>query len=1388
MTQNADLAAPAREAATARPARKRLGSEPVPSFPVAGIGASAGGLEAFVQLLKGLPPDTGMAFVLVQHLDPKHDSKLAGLLEKATQMPVCEATDGMVLRPNRVHVMPSNVLMTVVSGRLVLAPRGSALQPIDCFLRSLAADQGELAVGVILSGTGADGTAGVEAVKTAGGITFAEDSTSARFPAMPENAIASGFVDFVLSPENIGIQLARIARHPRLQQRLAPRKGETATEEMGAPQARILRLLSARVGADFTHYKKSTLHRRIAHRMVLRSVHDEVEYLRLLEKDSVEVDALFRDALIHVTSFFRDPAVFQTLQERVLPAIIKHKPLGESIRFWVPGCSTGEEVYSLAICLSEVLPSDAERPRIQIYATDISEAAVARGRSGVYARSITREVSPTRLGRFFSPCPGGYQVTKALREACIFARQNVASDPPFARIDLISCRNLLIYFDAALQKKVLPMLHYALNPGGYLVLGLSEGPNSFDDLFEAVDSKRKIFAKKSRQRQASIVQRSVRSAAPKQRGDAAAAPPTNPPDVRKAGDRVLLRRLSPCGVIIDSSLRVLEFRGRTSPYLEQPTGAASLDFLRMIREDLHSDVRIALQEAMKSDVPVERRSADFGDAGRSGRVTIEVIPFRAPPSQEWFFHVLFRAGNGAEAEAAARPPLQDSEAEAAEERVTALREQLVSMREAFQAMLEDKEATNEEMQVVNEEMQSANEELQSTNEELETAKEELQSANEELTTLNDELGLRNTELTRLLNDLNNLSSGVDLPVIMLDKNLCVRRFSSQAAEMFKLEGGEVGERIGILSAEAPELPKLAAQVMRRRKGIEREIVQADGHHYSLRLRPYLTSNGEVEGAVIFLVNIDQIKEAEQERQELSETLATLFESSPDAVMTVNAPGRIERVNGQAEKMFGYDRRELLGKPVAKLMSGQFPKAPGKRRPGSTATAVGLELMARRKDGSKFPVEIMLSPLSLAGAEGMIATVRDITQRKRVEQTLSQSREELETRVAERTAELSTERTNTVVALETRAGQQAALAGLSQRALEGAVLATLLDDVVRLVPAILGCEFCKVMELLPSGKALLLRAGIGWKKGSAGSVQVATGRKSQEGFTLLSNAPVIVEDLRAEKRFRSPPLLFDRHVVSGLSVIIHGRRQPYGVLAAHTTQRKGFTNDDVHFLQSVANVLAAAIERRELEEELLNISSNEQRRIGQDLHDGLCQHLAGVEFKTAALAKQLAHDPAKGGHAASIVELIRSGARQAWMLARGLSPVTLESHGLMSALRELAANSGKLFQITCRFDCPRPVLVANNAVAMHLYRIAQEAITNAVKHGHARSVVVSLSRVRNSAILAVTDNGTGLPRDLRTVQGMGLRIMKYRADTIGAILTIEPAKRKGTNVLCQFKLP
>ena len=1387
MSPNTDLVVSKRRAVSATPARKPLKSETGTKFPVAGIGASAGGLEAFVQLLKGLPTDTGMAFVLVQHLDPKHDSQLAGLLGRATQMPVCEAVDGQILRPNRVHVMPSNVLMTVASGRLILVPRGNEMSPIDSFLRSLAAEYGESGVGVVLSGTGADGTAGVEAVKAAGGITFAEDSASAKFSTMPENAVASGFVDFVLSPERIGIELARIARHPRLQQRRTPKVPKARTQESVALTARMLRLLSVRVGVDFAHYKKSTLQRRIAHRMVLRGVDNEGQYLRLLEKEAPEVDALFRDALIHVTSFFRDSAVFQTLRESVLPQIVKRKQLEEPIRLWVPGCSTGEEVYSLAICLLEVLPSDVERPRIQIYATDISEAAIARGRAGVYPKSISREVSAARLKRFFSVCADGYQVAKALREICIFARQDVANDPPFARIDLISCRNLLIYFDAELQKKVLPTLHYALNPGGYLVLGLSEGSSSFRDLFEAVDSKQKIFSKKHTLRSTPIIERPVRFGASRRKGKRAAPLPANPPDVRRSGDRVLLRRLSPCGVTIDSDLRVLEFRGRTGAYLEQPTGAASLDFLRMIREDLLTDVRTTLEQAMKSEAPAKRQSMVTNDAGRSEHLTIEVIPFHAPPSEERFFHVLFRAAKGAESEVVPTHSQQNLPPEAAEERTTALREQLVSTREAFQAILEDRDATNEEMQVANEEMQSANEELQSTNEELETAKEELQSANEELTTLNDELGVRNTELTLLINDLNNLSSGVNVPVVMLDKNLRVRRFSAKAAEMFKLEDGKIGERIDILGSELPELPKLSSRVMRRREGVEKEIVRADGHHYSLRIRPYLTNVGEVEGAVIFLVNIDQIRQAERERQELSETLAALFESTPDAVLTVNAAGRIERVNEQAEKMFGSDRRELIGKPITKLIPGHFPKGPAKREADSLTTPAGLESLAQRKGGSTFPVEIMLSPLALGGANGMIATVRDITERKQVEQALSQSREDLETRVAERTAELSAERSNTMVALEMRARQQAALAGLSQRALEGAVWATLLDEAVRLVPAILGCEFCKVMELLPDGKALFLRAGTGWKK-QPFPLQVPSGRQSQEGFTLLSNEPVSVEDLRVEKRFLSPSNLFDRPVVSGLSVIIHGRQQPYGVLAAHTTRRRRFTNDDVHFLQSLASVLAAAIERRKLEEELLSISSNEQRRIGQDLHDGLCQHLAGVEFKTAALAKQLAHDPMKGGHAASIVELIRDGARQAWMLARGLSPVTLESHGLMSALRELTANSGKLFQIACRFDCPRPVLVPNNAVATHLYRIAQEAITNAVKHGHARSIVVSLRRTRSSVTLAVADNGNGLPRDVRTVQGMGLRIMQYRADTIGASLSFERGNRKGTIVLCKFQAP
>jgi PAS domain S-box-containing protein len=535
------------------------------------------------------------------------------------------------------------------------------------------------------------------------------------------------------------------------------------------------------------------------------------------------------------------------------------------------------------------------------------------------------------------------------------------------------------------------------------------------------------------------------------------------------------------------------------------------------------------------------------------------------------------------------------------------------------------------------------------------------------------------------------------------------------------------------------------------------------------------------------------KPEEERQQKLNETLAVLFRFAPDAIIIVDESGRMVRINDQARAMFGYTAQALMGNRIEMLMPSRFRKRhvghqkqymaePRLRRMGA-----GLELYAQRKDGTEFPVDIMLSPIETSEGRSVIATIRDITDQKEAEEVLRRSREDLEIRVRERTAELARMNQAAVAALEARARQHNAVAELSQRALEGRDLASLLDDAVSLVPRILDVEFCKVLELLPEGGTFLLRAGAGWKEGYVGQVTIPTGKESHGGFTLLSSSPVIVEDLPAETRFRPPSLFIEHGIRSGISVIIHGRGKPYGVLGAHTAQPRKFTTDDVHFLQSVANVLAASIERRELEEELLNISSREQRRIGQDLHDGLCQQLIGIEFRNSVLVQQLQNAAAAQAEAAKIGESIRDVTRQARALARGLSPVQIETNGLMAALDSLTTSTAKLFCLACSFECPRPVLVENPAISTHLYRIAQEAIGNAIKHAQATSIAVSLKQSDGEITLTIRDNGHGFRNGRRVIEGMGLRIMEYRAEMIGAMLRVDSTVGKGTTVACRLKM-
>lgn len=529
----------------------------------------------------------------------------------------------------------------------------------------------------------------------------------------------------------------------------------------------------------------------------------------------------------------------------------------------------------------------------------------------------------------------------------------------------------------------------------------------------------------------------------------------------------------------------------------------------------------------------------------------------------------------------------------------------------------------------------------------------------------------------------------------------------------------------------------------------------------------------------------------EKSQRTNNMLAAFFRFSPDAVVVVDEAGRITRVNDQVKSIFGYTSRELVGKRIEVLIPARFRGRHKEHRNRYMSAqrlremGVDLDLYALRKDGSEFPADIMLSPVNTDQGRVVIATVRDVTEHKRVEEALRKSHEELETRVRERTAELAYATQTAVAAFENRARQQSAVAELSRRALEGRDLTSVLADAVSLVTKVLDVEFCEILEL--AGNALSLRVGVGWKEGAVGKISLPIGLGSHGGFTLLSSSPVVVEDLRTETRFKAPAFFLEHGIRSGVSVIIHGRGKPYGILGAHTKRQRSFTGDDVHFLQSVANVLAAATERRVLEEGLLNASSREQQRIGQDLHDSLCQQLAGIEFQNSVLVQQLSKSPEVQAETARIGELIRNATKQARALARGLSPVEIEPNGLMAALNNLATNAANLFRVHCSFECPQPVLLENRTSATHLYRIAQEAIGNAVKHGQAKTIVIILKRVDGELILTVKDDGVGFSQDGRAIAGMGLRIMEYRADMIGAMLRIDSIKGKGTTVACRLRL-
>ena len=843
---------------------------------VVGIGASAGGLDALSRLMKHLPVESGLAYVLVQHLHPDHQSLLPEILQRTSRIPVVGAQDGMRIVVDHAYVITPNTTMTVTDGHLRLVPRsrGRALHlPIDAFLISLADVHGSGAVGVVMSGAGSDGALGVQAIKEAGGITMAQDSATAAYASMPEHAVDTGAVDFVLTPEGIAEQLRRIGAHLAMNESQSTTAGAAIGTDQDVALRMIMMLLQKRTGVDFQHYRRGTVHRRILRRMLVHQQTTRGGYLEHLRLNPAELDHLYQDLLIGVTSFFRDPEVFEALRSTAFPEmLVGHEP-DAPIRVWAAGCASGEEAYSLAMALVEFVESASLLTPIQIFGTDLSEPSIAKARTGLYPASIAEVVSAERIRRFFVPEPGGFRVTKALRDLCVFSRQNILRDPPFSHLDLVSCRNVLIYLEPTLQQRVYPIFHYALDPNGLLLLGNAESVTASADLFTPFIKRHKIYRRRPSAGRALdidfLATNNARVTGPARGRPAPISREISPgeDDVLGAANRILLAHVAAPGVVVDEELQILHFRGKTTGFLEHAAGAANLKVLKLARPELVTPIRTALRRAIAAEGPVREAHIAVAEVDAPPRrVAIEIIPFQPSPTSARYFHILFHEELIADIKAAAGLSVsrRDANGRASrrdESEVVELRLGLAATQRDLETLGEEHEAAVEELRAANEEIQSSNEELQSTNEELETTKEEVQSTNEELLTINEELRDRNRDLGTLSNDLSNVLASTTIPIVLVGSDLCVRRFTPATDRVMRVIATDVSRPLKDIKLRVP-LPDLEAQiatVIDTLSVIEQEIQDEEGMWWGLSIRPYQTLDRRVDGVVLVFADIDVSK-------------------------------------------------------------------------------------------------------------------------------------------------------------------------------------------------------------------------------------------------------------------------------------------------------------------------------------------------------------------------------------------------------------------------------------------------------------------------------------------------------------------------------------------------
>ncbi|TWU38316.1 PAS domain S-box protein [Novipirellula artificiosorum] len=1320
-------------------------------FPIVGIGASAGGLAAFKQFLKPMPADNGMAFVLIPHLDPTHESLMVELLSTQTSMPVVEAEDGMTVEVNRVYVIPPNRFLTISHGVLQLIDppeRGGWQTAIDCFLKSLAADQRERAIGIVLSGTGSHGTPGIREIKLMGGMVVVQSPESAEYNQMPLSAIATGLPDCVLPPDQMATALVKYIAQPYLKR---SQKMLASSQEEAEQLARVLNVLRTRSKYDFRNYRKAMILRRVLRRMGLCHIAKLDDYLALLRDRPEEVTALYKDLLIGVTAFFRDPEAFEVLEKEVIPAMIARQTGEFPIRVWVPSCATGEEAYSIAMLFFEGFAANDIPCNVQIFASDIDEDSIEVARSGIYPKSIAIDVSAERLKRFFVKVDDQrFQINKRLRESIVFSQQNLISDPPFSKLHLISCRNFLIYLEPQIQQKLIALFHFALAEDGHLLLGPSETIGRAVDMFVTVSKKWRLFRRIGPQRrdliEIPLVRRQDRLR------EVAHHPATSGQrkSFKELAEKLILSEFAPATVLINRRFEILYVAGPLVDYLEFPMGELSKDLLAMARSGLRTKIRAICNQSIRSNEPVADCCARVKRNGGYVHCTIAVRPLTEPKQAEGLMLVTFedlRPDPVQTSGDALNSPVPNEDQSTGMRSVfvdeTPLVQQLElelkSTREDLQSTIEEMESANEELKASNEEIMSMNEELQSANEELETSKEELQSLNEELSTVNNQLVDKVSELDKTNADITNLMASTDIATIFLNNDLQIERFTPPVIPLFNLLPTDVGRPLADIAHPFSDrsMHQECQQVLTNLAPMVREVQTDSSQSYLRRILPYRTGDNRIGGVVITFLDLTDRVVAERQ----SRLLSIALHDSNDAVTMQAMDGRITSWNRGAEKMYGYSESEAMTMNACDLVpDGQMDATLAAiHRISAGESSESFETRHRAKDGRILDVSMTVSKGEDAAETTVVATHRDVTERNRLERQLQESEKRMRA----------------------------------------------------------------ILETAPDAIVTINHQGI------IDSINPAT-----EKMFGYRDDEIVGQNV---SMLMLPPLrdehdgYLQRFLETRERRMIGNRREVTAVRKDGSTFHVDLSISQVDRLDLFTGVMRDITARKNLESHVLEIATNEQRRIGQELHDGTQQELTALSLFAGTMvsvlssaSRQVPQSNQDKGPVSWILEDrvfvqiqeaasrlangLSEASRHVHELSHGILPVQLDSEGLRSALIDLAEATDLQQTVSCSFDCSGAIAVANTTVATQLYRIAQEALSNAVRHGSASEIRISLVRKLDALVLEVSDNGRGfdaiVPNQYASAtSGMGLRIMDYRANSIGGVLRFRRGEDGGTIVQC-----